>query len=132
MPQHAQRRRKKPDVTEPAPVAAPEPALASQLGEIERIHLAAGRDATKIPHASQIRIDAILREMAAGEVRYRLPSWLTKSIRMRIRRAAARPEKAPKIRKPRKPTPPPVPPVKTDTGWRVDENGVRSREVVTA
>jgi hypothetical protein len=102
------------------------------FGEIEQIHLAAGRDATKIPHASLIRIDLLLREMAAEGVRYRLPTWLTKSIRMRIRRAATRPEvKALKIRKPRKQTPPPAPPVKRDSGWHDDGNGVLSREIET-
>ena len=113
-------------------VAAPEPVFASQLSEIEQIHLAAGKDATKIPHASLTRIDLLLREMAATGTRYRLPTWLTKSIRMRIRRAAARPEKPPKkVRKPRKPAVP-IPPVLKQTGpWVEEPNGVRSREVVS-
>ena len=103
------RKRPKPDVVEPVQVAAPEPVFASQLSEIEQIHLAAGKDATKIPHASLTRIDLLLREMAATGTRYRLPTWLTKSIRMRIRRAAARPEASapkPKRKKPKAPRKP--------------------------
>ena len=117
-------------------VPAPEPVFASQLSEIEQIHLAAGRDATKIPPASLIRIDLLLREMAAEGVRYRLPTWLTKSIRMRIRRASKRPEKPPmpkpkKAKAPRKPAIPISPPRVERTDWHPDENGNLVREVIT-
>ena len=135
MPRNSsQRRRRKPAIVEPAPVAVSAKAVrgatqfAAQLAELEKIWIAAGRNAAKVPHSSQVRGDAILRELNG---RAKLPAWLTKAERMRWRRAASRPEKVPRIPKPRPPTLPITPPVRSDSGWRVDENGVRSREVVT-
>ena len=151
----APRRRQKPDI-EPEQVAAPAPTVAKvepakavrgaalfkdQYQELERLGagIAESGDNIEVANKLRLRADAVGRSMG-GKGTY--PPFFTKSERMRCRRLAAIADKsevaseteAPKRKKrkaPRKKTPPPVPPVKRDSGWRVDENGVRSREVLT-
>jgi hypothetical protein len=140
MPRHsAQRRRKKPDVIEPVPVAAPEPKpagkirgqpkYADQLAELERLKVTIDADGdAEAVRTLSARAHAVLREL---DGRAKLPQWCTKAVRMRWKRAAAgktpRPKKA---KASRKVTPPPVPPVKHDSGWHT-EGGVLSRSIET-
>ena len=128
-------------VAVPEPIAAKvEPAkakvrgaeqFAAQLEELERIRIGieAGGDGAKSTHKLQVRGHAVLKELNG---RAKLPAWLDKAERMRWRRCAAHPEKAPKIRKPRKPTPPLAPPVVKRTDWHPDENGNLVREIITS
>jgi hypothetical protein len=135
MPRHAQRRRKKPDVVEPAGATQ---FAADLFGELENVKVGIGASDPKAARVMLVRGDEIARAMAerakaSGVTRYALPPWCTKAIRMRMKRAATSAAKgeAPRKKKPRPPAVP-IPPVIKQTGpWTEEPNGVRSRQVVS-